>query len=296
MFFDWPDDGMLFIPGITNLPISSSLLADNEELATDKIDNGIIVNLPSEAPDTNNTIITLNIEGIPNVIEAPVISGEQNIFIDNINVSIVSQNPQLDIRYTLDGTEPTSASSSYTEPINITESCQLTTALFEGEKIRSDVAANYYEKVIPKEPAQTDRLEQGLAYKYYEGEWNMIPDFSSLTPVKKGIVNNFSIDEKQKSDNIGFEFRGYINIPEDGVYTFYLESDDGSKLYLDGELICDNDNLHSMITRKSAVPLKTGMHSIRVTYFENGGDEGLKLFIKIQGNQKQLIPNTYLFY
>ena len=37
------------------------------------------------------------------------------------------------------------------------------------------------------------------------------------------------------------QFYGWIEFPQTGNYTFYLRSDDGSRLWLDGVIIADND-------------------------------------------------------
>jgi hypothetical protein len=41
-------------------------------------------------------------------------------------------------------------------------------------------------------------------------------------------------------------WKGFINIPQTAGYQFSLESDDGSRLYLDNELIVDNEGDHGM--------------------------------------------------
>src|SRR5690606_11240587 len=58
-------------------------------------------------------------------------------------------------------------------------------------------------------------------------------------------------------------------VPETGIYTFYLKSDDGSKLYLDGELLIDNDGSHDTSTKTGLKALKKGMHPVRLDYFED---------------------------
>ena len=294
--FNYPVNGKLFLPGITNLPLTSSLMADKTELVTEKIENGIIVNLPPEVPDSNNTVVALDIEGIADVITAPVIESEYNLFIDELEVNILSENKDLEIRYSLDGKIPTSSSPLFISPITITNSCTLNTALFKDGRMLSEISNAQFEKVEAKESVNIENPNQGIAYKYFEGDWNILPDFTGLKSVDEGIINNFSLENKKVTDKYGFEFSGYINIPEDGIYTFYLESDDGSKLYLDDKLLIDNDNLHGMIERKGIIALKSGFHLIHINYFESTGEDDLIVSIKIPGKEKQLIPDSYLFH
>lgn len=73
-------------------------------------------------------------------------------------------------------------------------------------------------------------LSAGLDYRCYEGLWAYLPDFSLYTPVKAGIATNFDLAVRTRNEQVGLEFSGFINIPRDGAYTFYLGSDDGARL------------------------------------------------------------------
>jgi len=120
------------------------------------------------------------------------------------------------------------------------------------------------------------RTQPGLAYSYYEGQWDYLPDFSQLTAVKSGTTTAFDLDAiKQVDDGYGIVFEGYIAVPEDGVYTFYTSSDDGTKLYIGDEEIVDNDGSHSTRERSGQVVLKRGTHAFRLHYFEDHGGETL---------------------
>ena len=68
-----------------------------------------------------------------------------------------------------------------------------------------------------------------------------------------------------------------ISIPKTGKYTFFVASDDGSRIYIDDKLLVDNDRLQGMTERNGAVELLAGSHPIIVTYFDNGGGDGLEV-------------------
>lgn len=87
---------------------------------------------------------------------------------------------------------------------------------------------------------------------------------------------------------------GVINILEDGDYTFFLSSDDGSKMWLDGELVINNDGLHGMVERSATRTQTAGFHDLRIEFFENGGDAGLILSWAGPGIIKQVIPESFL--
>lgn len=76
---------------------------------------------------------------------------------------------------------------------------------------------------------------------------------------------------------------GYLNIPVDGEFTFRLESDDGSNLYIDGKQVINNDGNHSRTAVDGKIELKKGLHPFQITYFENGGDAYLGFFWRPAG-------------
>ena len=82
----------------------------------------------------------------------------------------------------------------------------------------------------------------------------------------------------------------------DGVYAFFTNSDDGSKVYIDYKLVVDNDGLHGAVEKRGVVPLKAGFHRIMVTFFEKTGGDVLKVFWKKPGAEKERIPAGVLFY
>jgi signal transduction histidine kinase len=75
-------------------------------------------------------------------------------------------------------------------------------------------------------------LVPGLVYRGYEGEWNFVPDFNRVPLVATGVATNFEVGVASRRQSVGLEFSGYLHVPKEGLYTFFLESDDGSILYL----------------------------------------------------------------
>lgn len=75
----------------------------------------------------------------------------------------------------------------------------------------------------------------GLDYACYDADGEVLPDFSTLTPVKTGVVTNFDLGVIFSNELVGMKFTGLIQVPREGLYTFYLTSDDGSKLFIDAQ-------------------------------------------------------------
>lgn len=141
-------------------------------------------------------------------------------------------------------------------------------------------------------PANTGN---GLDYKYFQGAWSSLPDFGSVTPVKTGTVTNFDISPRTQNDNFGFRYTGYVNVPADGVYTFYTSSDDGSKLYIGSALIVNNDGLHGVVEKSGTIGLRAGKHALTVDFFEAGGGESISVSYQGPGIGKTTIPASALY-
>jgi len=210
-------------------------------------------------------------------VDKPVISKPDKAL---VTLSTLSANAT--IHYTTDDTTPTEKSAVYSKPFELTDYSVIKAKAFEKGKQPSDVAQLEVEAYDPK--------INGLNHEYFEGEWSNTSDFENLMPLKKGKSTGFDLAAiKEREDHYGVKFRGTFSIETEGSYTFYLLSDDGSKLYIDGKLIIDNDGSHGEIEKTGSIELTKGKHSIRVDYFDNINGEALKLMYSI-GNNKKEIP------
>ncbi|MDQ2656741.1 MAG: fibronectin type III domain-containing protein [Bacteroidota bacterium] len=114
----------------------------------------------------------------------------------------------------------------------------------------------------------------GLIYKHSTGAWESLDDSAMvatfLSPEFTGTVPNFTLQPRTQDDYFNFEFTGYVNITTEGTYYFNVTSNDGSRLFLDGKMIVDNDGIHNNRTVASdAIYLTTGPHAIKVQYFDD---------------------------
>lgn len=145
-------------------------------------------------------------------------------------------------------------------------------------------------------PATTTKAgKPGVAYTYYEGKFKSTADVLKAKPVKEGTFRNFSIKEAAADDHFGYQFRSLINIPEKGVYKFHIYSDDGARLFIDGQEVIDNDGSHSAGEATGKVALEKGFHEILVIYFEDYMGQALEIGITGKNLPKQLLPDEMLF-
>lgn len=150
----------------------------------------------------------------------------------------------------------------------------------------------------------TGAASPGLKWSVYEGEFPWVPDFRQLKkqPAAHGVVPSPSVKMNGPRKR-GVELTGYVKIPADGEYTFYLSTDanKGSKAFvrLHGMELIDADKTYEPGTeissdlgdRKNPVYLKAGLHPIRISYVGNAGPAS-RLVLKWEGPglPKQEIP------
>lgn len=72
----------------------------------------------------------------------------------------------------------------------------------------------------------------GLEFSSYEGNWEALPNFASLIPVQRGNVNFIDLSAASRDEHVALRFQGWLKIPRAGLYTFFLKSDDGSRLWI----------------------------------------------------------------
>jgi len=126
--------------------------------------------------------------------------------------------------------------------------------------------------------ADVDSLSlRGDIYYLPEGT-SALPDFSTQAPV--GSIYTKTLDVPSRSFSSGFpgvtdrfewfaiRYTGSFQVDQEGQYGFRLVSDDGSRLFIDGQKIIDNDGVHAPASVSGSVYLTAGTHQIEVDYFQ----------------------------
>jgi alpha-L-fucosidase len=296
--FQWPQDGKLVVPGIFNDVLQAYLLSDSNKgaLNTHHQEDAVVIDVPAAAPDAINSVVVLDIAGQPDISDPPEISAENEIFIDTNEVTISSNRRNIEMKYTVDGKIPDMDSPTVQGPVLLKETATVSARCFRNGKPVSGTAQVLFTKVKPQPAVELKNTTPGLNYRLFKGDWDVLPDFSKLKPTKEGTAAVFQIISGAPADLYGIDYNGYIQVPQSGIYTFYTESDDGSRLWIDHRILIDNDGLHSMIEKPAVVALAAGFHPIRVSFFEKTGGEGLAVRFKGPGIEKKEIPAEVLFH
>lgn len=127
-------------------------------------------------------------------------------------------------------------------------------------------------------------------YRVYKGSFDLLPNFSALTPIASGQSSTIGLSVTSENDGVALLFTKKITVSVDGDYEFSTRSDDGSKLYIDGNVIVDNDGLHVARTISNSVFLTTGTYDLRVEYFENSGGQVLEVAYRVGTQAYTSIP------
>lgn len=215
-----------------------------------------------------------------------------NVFTDEGTVTVTCIDPSLAIHYTTDGSTPTTASPKYEKPFVVSRTTDFTFRTFGKNGRKGDIVKTRFVKEAYSPTADVTGLEKGLnaAWHDYAGEKCM--EIESA-PFKQNFVTDGVVIPAEAKGNIGLIFNGYIQVPEDGIYTFALLSDDGSLLSIDGEQVIDNDFGHSPREISGQKALKKGLHTLSARYFDhNGGVLRLKV-LDSKGNV--LSPDNLYF-
>jgi PA14 domain len=149
-------------------------------------------------------------------------------------------------------------------------------------------------------------ISNGLMGKIYilPDTTKHLPNFDSLKPLPDFIYTK-SIDVSPRSWSAGFpglrdrfewfgiEYIGTFRALKAGKYAFRLLSDDGSKLYVDGKLVINNDGLHGTSNEDAKLELDDSLHTIKIDYFQ-GPRYGiaLQLFWTVGDAKEELFPGT----
>jgi len=229
------------------------------------------------------------------VVSRPYLQSGKTLFINSTKIVLGCDIKNSQIYYTLDGTEPTKESKLYSSPIKVTESTHLKFRAFNSDFLPSGVANIKLNKAEFSESIQNLKVIRGLNYDYFERFFVTTADLDTAIPLASGIKKSFNINNAKINKYFGFRFDGYIKVPSDGIYTFYLESNDGSRLYIDGKELIENDANHGNITEPGSIGLKSGLHKIEVKYFQCGGGKGLKVSWDGPGYNKREIRESELF-
>jgi hexosaminidase len=187
------------------------------------------------------------------------LDGDRLTLASTVDVTLRSLLPDADVRYTTDGSDPTTSSQKYERPFRLGVSPQGTTQT--THRPADDLVV----------------VQEGLSYQYFETSVRSVRRIDSLPQTREAIVKRVERKGDETAERYALRLSGYLRVPGDGLYEFALSSDDGSNLEIGGRVVVNNDGLHGDEERTGMIALRKGLHPIIVRYFQGGGGASLAL-------------------
>lgn len=301
IFPRYPNDRKLVLKGM-QLPITGAevtFLATKEKLKAENLAGNVVITLPEYNPNKIKSAhaFAVKISGFGDFVAKPKVELNYDPTTVKPQVKLSTKTAGATIRYTTDGKEPSETSQTYTAPFSPAAACTVRAKAFKAGLISSNTDSVQV-KLVRQLPAQNLlrapaaglraelRTVEGDEYtteKVLRGFLEKADDVLAIEP-----------DPYCKENKCGMLWKGYLDIPATGGYQFWTESDDGSVLSIDGEVIVNNDGDHGMTEKSGIAHLQKGYHSIRILYFNSGGDAGLKVRYAPLGEEKRELEETML--
>ena len=231
------------------------------------------------------------------LVSPPAILGDLVLFPEEAEVSMISRTPGVTIRYTLDGSEPDETAVLYSAPFGISESCVIKARAFKDGFPPSPVVSRTAHKLFFHPAGDRSGMRPGCRFTYHTANFVLLGQVEPDPPEDVGVMPVPSIAGAPDEDHFAYVFTGYIDIPEDGIWSFYTRSDDGSALYIDGVCVVNNDGSHSAVSVEGSIPLEKGLHPYKLIYFEDYEGQMLAWGWKAPGaGTFTPVPASRLFY
>lgn len=217
-----------------------------------------------------------------------------NVFTDETKLDVQIPLRGLTVHYTIDGTLPDMLSPALTQPLVIKTSQHIRLAAFKTDGSMGDVYDLQYQKQTLAEPTSIANPAKGLLCSEYRQLYKNTTLIPNTKPDTTFTVQSIIVPKEAEAPSFAIKYRGYLDIPADGIYSFYLTCDDGGTLKIAGRDVVDNDGLHAAIEKNGQVALKKGLQPIALDFIEGGGGYSLKLKYSLNGSEPKDIPADWL--
>ncbi|MFN9124476.1 MAG: alpha-L-fucosidase [bacterium] len=293
--FDWPSDGTLELSGLLSEPRAVQLLGQRTRnlWPTTRSGDTLVMYLPKEPLDAVCTVVALDLAEPLAVAELPVIHAPDDKFAGGMTVSVAQPEGRVVYRYTTDGSDPGAGSPAAGAAISLTVTSTVKARGFLDDKPVTRVVSRTFEALDPKPAVQPFKLDDGLWYRAFTVSKG-IKACAAITEgalVAEGVAAEPSVAVKPREEEFGLVFTGFIEVPETGLYRFFVDSDDGSIMKLHGAVVVDNDGPHSATEKSGAIALEKGLHPVEILMFEDAGQDLLRVSWRGPGmDAKAVVP------
>jgi hexosaminidase len=203
-----------------------------------------------------------------------------------------SPSARFTVRYTLDGSLPEAASPAMVKPVVVDHPLVMKLALFTAAGRRGDVYTLHFNSQQYSGTQHPAELRPGLTAELYNRGFPLAAAISGR-PDSVFTTAAVAVPKTVTAPAFGLRFKGYLEVPQTGIYTFYLKANDGGVLYLGGQKIIDNDGFHPDRTKGGQAGLEKGLHPLEVDFMEGGGGYTLDLRYSFQNSKPAPVPASW---
>jgi hypothetical protein len=302
IFPKYPDDKKLTLKGIkVPATVEATLLGSGDKIRHENSASGnnTTLFLPEYNPNKMKSpqAYVVKLSGFGDYVTRPQIKVQYEPNTLRPTVEITCATPGSTIRYTTDGSEPKETSAAYTTPFSPTLTTKIRTKAFKTNWLSSNETTEEA-RIYGMMPAMSlfRAPEPGLsaqAMRPFGDNYNS-KSIATGEVKEKFITSDFETAAGCANAPCGMVWTGYIEIPQTGGYEFSTYSDDGSLLYLDNEIVVNNDGDHGAEEKTGLALLQKGWHQIKVLYFNSGGPGTFKVNFAPMGSPRRPIPARWL--
>jgi hypothetical protein len=225
---------------------------------------------------------------------SPIISPDGGVFTNSVTVSLSSTIPGASLYFTLDGTAPTTNSTLYAVPIVLTNTAGLQAiATLQGQGTSLPEEATFFSIV-------SIGTGTGLLGSYYSNTLYTDPfvgtpvartdpeidfDWNTSAPFPDFPMTNYTV-----------RWVGLVQPQFSETYTFWTTTDDGTRLWVNGQELVNEWNPEPATTWSGTIVLQAGqLYSLEMDYFQAGGGAAAELQWSCPSLQQTVIPQTQLY-
>jgi hypothetical protein len=238
------------------------------------------------------TEYNLSVFGLAQFLAAPVIAPNGGIFTNSVLITLTDATPGTAIYYTVDGSVPTTNSLLYTSPFTLTNTAAVQAVAAKPGAINSGISAASFIN------SASLGSGTGLLGAYYSNQLKTFNDPATLIRVDTNVNFNWgngSPDPSISVDSFTVRWTGSVQPQFNETYTFYTTTDDGVRLWVNGQLLVDNWVDQAPATKSGSIALKAQqLYNIRMEYYENGGGAVAQLAWSSPSTPQTIIPKTQL--
>jgi hypothetical protein len=295
-------------PGVLHAYAASNLNTEFYNSSTtngrDTLDGAVKFSVPTVANGRVyvGTADSVSVFGLGQWAATPTVTPASGSYTNSVKVTVTDTTPNAQIYYTTDGSLPSRTSKLYTGPVTFTTSVTFQARAYAPNYSGSALAQAYY---LINPVIGTGTGLTGNYYANYDWTGSNAPPTGTPTDSEVDPVINFNWDGNPPGNpaftNIGgsnwaASWTGQIQAECTGTYTFYMDSNNGVDLTVNGQQIINDWSYQGANMVSGTINLVSGQkYTIVADYFQVGGNSFLQLFWSTPGISMEIVPQTQLY-